>query len=122
MNITPTLFPVVFTNGVDTKTDKHTMEGSLLEAQNVYQEKTKSLRLRNGFTELSTDTLSGGQVTQAVALATFQSELTLIGNSSIYTYAPQTDVWIDKGKVTYTEVTSTWQVSNSYQQTSPDRS
>lgn len=113
--------PVKLGPSIDTKTDSKQLQGNLLTLENATVEKTGEIKKRNGFTSLGTSILgTSNSITNAVKLANYNEELSLIDSRSLYTYSSATGVWSNKGVCPTTQSTTTNVVTNSYEQTNAD--
>ncbi len=90
--------PLNFQGGLQSKTDDlQVSPGSLLELQNANFNKIGRLNKRFGYDVLSTNVMSGGQITTASAIDVFNNELNLFDNQSIYTYIAASQSWANRG-------------------------
>lgn len=112
--------PLMFGQGLDKKTDSKLVQTGFLELENVYQEKSGQLRKRNGYRQLSASITPSGTISSCRKLAVFKNELTLIGDTNLYSWSPGAEKWISKGEIVSVSVTSNRIISNSYEQTSAD--
>jgi len=109
--------PISFTNGINTKTDsKLVMPADLLELENAVFTKYGALNKRFGYEILGQNIESGGQIDQGEALGVFNEELNLYTGQKLYSYAPSTDSWVDKGNMVSAIVSDTPVLKNSYTQ------
>lgn len=93
--------------GLDKKSsDKFVIPGGLTKAENVVFGEHGSLRKRNGYTALSTDTTDGGTIASGKALVTSGTraqssgnQALLFDNSKVYAWTEGDDEWLDAGRV-----------------------
>lgn len=120
MKLKKQVVPVLFNAGVDTKVDKKTLQGSLLELENGYWQKQNTIQKRNGYKQYSSTITPTGAVASGRKLAIYGNELNLLGSSNLYSYSQGSDKWIDKGEVIPVSVSNEFIMNNSFEQTSPD--
>ena len=113
---------VLFTNGLNTKSDsKLTLGSNLLELENAIFNKDGRLDKRKGYTALGTADCTGGQPTNYNALLTYgDNELLLAADTNLYSYLPSISKWVNKATFRSTSVSSSQVVSNSDEQTKMD--
>lgn len=115
-----TNIPITLGNGINTKVDNKQLQGSLLKMENATITKTGEIQKRNGFTSLGNSVLGGVDITSALKITSFNNELLLIDRRSLYSYASQSNKWINKGPCPTTSVSTSNIIANSYQQLNPD--
>lgn len=109
--------PISFTSGINTKSDsKLVMPADLLELENAVFTKYGALNKRYGYEVLGTQIEGGSQIDQGEALGVFNEELNLYTGKKLYSYAPSTNSWVDKGDMVSVIVSDTPIVKNSYTQ------
>ena len=84
--IQPTLMPMSFQGGFQSKTDAlQVLPPALLDLQNGMFSNVGALSKRFGFDALPNTIQSGGTINSAFAIDSFNSELKLFDNNNIYT-------------------------------------
>ncbi len=112
---------VLFTQGIDTKTDNKLVRGSaLLELDNGVFRKTGQISKRNGYDLLSSLDTADATITDTNALLRYKSELLLAANNKLYSYSPDNDTWINKSNFNSNSVNLSNVISNSAEQTAMD--
>lgn len=113
--------PVKLGPSIDTKVDPKQLQGNLLRLENAIVEKTGEIKKRNGFDSLGTSILgTTNSISNAVKLASYNNELSLIDSRALYTYSSATGLWSNKGVCPTTQSTTTNIITNSYQQSNAD--
>jgi len=112
--------PLVFGFGINSKADPKQLQGSLLHMENATMLRTGEIRKRNGFTTLGLSVLGGADISSALKLMAYNSELCLVDRRSLYTYGLAAQQWANRGPCPTTSVQTTNVVTNSYEQTSAD--
>lgn len=102
---------------VDSKT---VSPGTPTRLVNAVFKKANRYSKRFGTDTLSNEILGGGQIEEAMKIETFDEELLLFSNDRVYTYAPNENVWVDKGEVPLIVTDVEEVVRNTEQQSSPD--
>jgi len=116
MALTKQNLPVPFVAGVDQKTDPKQLDfGKFAVLENVVFSKDKRLDKRNGFERLSL--LPEG--TSPTTLTTFDSNLTVIGNS-VQSYVAASSTWLNKGRFQPIQLSTLSVQKNSASQSSVD--
>ena len=113
-------YPIIFNQGVDTKTDEKIVQGKMLEANNVvFPAGTPNKRL--GYLSFSNNiTNNGGTITEGSAISTFKDELLSFGNTKLRSYAEPTNEWIEKGNFVPISVTQDTIIRNDNSQFDAD--
>lgn len=107
--------------GLDTKTDEKQLPvGKLAALENAVMRKTGELRKRYGYAQLGTTTSSGSTVSSAKGLASFNDELLLISDDTLYSYVEGAAKWFSKGALTQVDIVTRSVVSNSSEQSNVD--
>ena len=91
MPLPETVVPIIFNQGIDTKTDDKLVTNKLIQADNAVFT-TGIPTKRNGYVKLSTEDLIEGN-----ALLRYKRELLNFGNGKARSYAEPVQEWIDKG-------------------------
>jgi Tfp pilus assembly protein PilX len=113
--------PLVFQQGVDTKTNEKVLPaGKLRGLENADMDKPGKFKHRPGKEELSTDVLGGTSLSNPKKLATFKDELLQFANSRLYSYSESNDAWVDRGPVAAVSVESKTLIRNTATQSHPD--
>lgn len=115
-------FPVIFGEGLDTKTDpKLVKTGKLLIFENGRFNKTGSIFKSKGYTCFPRTIVgSSSTITSGRTLATFKDELLLFSSNNLYSYSSSGEAWLDRGVVGASRVISETVVRNSARQTLQD--
>lgn len=109
--------PVVFSQGLDTKSAPKVMQGRLLELENAVFTKGGQLSKRNGYTALNRSVnASGSSVSNAVGLGARGDELCLIDGATLYTRSTALDTWVSRGSVSTCTADERQVQRNSYTQ------
>jgi hypothetical protein len=107
------VIPINLGQGIDTKTDsKLVVAGKLLRLENGVFTKAKQISKRNGYIEITTAILGGGNITDPKLVKTYQDELVCADQGHLYSYSPSLACWQDKGSYVSLE-TSLQPVSSS---------
>lgn len=95
--------------GIDTKTDeKYVASDNLLTAENVRFFGVQSAQKRYGQAQLTQQVgVTGTQITAGKSIGAFNNELLAFDGSALYTYAQAQNVWINRGALTETVLTTT---------------
>lgn len=112
--------PVIFTGGIDTKSDPKQIQGKLLKLQNGVFTSPGEIRKRNGHDALGINLTGGGVISSGLGIATYNSELLQMDGVNLYSYTSALNEWTTKGALTGVNVTSQSVVNNSYNQIAPD--
>jgi len=87
-----------FQGGLQSKTDGLQLQPpALLDLQNGMFDKAGQLNKRFGYNILSSNVINSNSISSVVALDSFNEELNLFDNESIYTYSPTASEWINRG-------------------------
>lgn len=87
-----------FQGGLQSKTDAVQLQPpGLLSLENAKFDKLGALNKRSGYDILPNQVIGGNQITQASAIDSFNDELNLFDNKSIYTYLPSLESWANRG-------------------------
>jgi hypothetical protein len=115
------LLPVIFTGGINQKTDKkRVLPGDFLLLQNAVFTKDGELIKRYGYDFLSSDLLSGGSIDEAISATGFLNELIQFGSNSLYTYSESSEEWINKGACYQVTNSNETVVRTTHEQSQPD--
>lgn len=114
--------PIVFTKGLNTKSDPKTvLSGEFLELDNAVFTRIGTLTTRYGNEVLSREIDgSASSLSEGQALGVYGSELLQFSAGRIYSYAPSTGRWLDRGIARSCVVGTTDVIRNTYQQSNPD--
>ena len=96
--------PILFTPGLDTKTDEKIVRGKMLEANNVVYPADIPNK-RSGYLPFSQSIAGSGVISEGKAVSTFKDELLSFGNVRAHSYAEPLNEWIDKGSFLPVQVT-----------------
>ncbi len=106
MAIQAQVVPIVFSQGVETKTDsKMTMPGSLTTLENGVFTKGARISKRNGYDLLGEEIIDGASsIGPSEALGVFKpspniEELIQVGSNELYSYSKDQSKWIDKDAI-----------------------
>jgi len=106
---------------LDTKTDpKQLPTGKMLELENGFRQRNGEFVKRHGYETLGREIAPSGTLADGRRMAVFGTELNVITNKSMYTYADDTDDWVLKGPLETLAVNQRPIIANSYQQTTAD--
>ncbi len=115
------LIPVLFGQGIDTKSDtKSQVLGSLRRAENVVYETLNSFKKRFGYDSIKLKDTSGTNITGAASLSKFKNELNVFANNQYYSYSTTLQRLVNKGYTYTARPTSTSVLNNSYNHESVD--
>jgi hypothetical protein len=93
-----TNLPVVMSQGENNKVSAFSLDQpNLARANNVIYNKLGQIDKRTGLTAISPNILGGGVIFQGAAITTFEDQLIALDGTSLYSWQPQEQVWIDKG-------------------------
>lgn len=116
------LVPFIFDQGVDTKTDPKLLGAKPFLLENAVIKKRGRISKRDGGRKLGSTILgTSTSVGDADALGTFNDELQVFANQSIYSYSESVDALVSKGSAISCEVTISDLVKNSYEQSQVDQ-
>lgn len=113
------VIPKLFGTGIDTKSNPQVSVGPVVLENAVFNQ-FKKIEPRNGYTSLGKNVLGGSTLTNPNFLSTFNDELLLFQNTTLYSYSETNDAWIDKGNVTNVKVSKSDIIKNTSQQTNAD--
>lgn len=102
MAISYTRIPVLFTGGIQSKTDSKVLEApGLPDCINGQYEQLGEISMRPGFTKLGDSTIAGTSIDLGGAsnLATLSDELILLGKNHLYSYSEGGSGWFDRGSL-----------------------
>ena len=118
MSLVPQTVPIIFTQGLDQKTDPKVVQiPSLLELENAVYQKNGRISKRNGYEKLGTQIEgSNNHIDSGQALGIFRGELNQYTGSKLYSYIPSTNRWREKGDTVSLITTTTPILRNPYQQ------
>jgi len=115
------LIPIDLSGGLDTKTDqKLVLPSSLVELENGIFTKGSVITKRNGYDSLSLSILGSTSISSASQIGTFKDELFTLAASTLYSYTPNKEAWINKGSFKPVGTTLKNVIRNTYTQTEPD--
>lgn len=98
MGLQKGILPIDLGQGVDTKTDpKMVIKGNLLLLENGIFTNPKRISKRNGYTELPTTIVGGGNLIGPKMAKVFNAELTVVDGVNLYGFSPSLQAWINKG-------------------------
>jgi hypothetical protein len=98
MALQPQTLPISLGQGVDTKTDpKQVVQGKLLSLENGRFGTTKEITKRIGSTALPQAIFGGSSISKGYGVASYNNELDLVDGSSLYSYSPNEQSWLNKG-------------------------
>ena len=127
MPLKPQNIPVIFSGGLDQKTaEKLVVPGKFLVLENCVRRKMGRVEKRKGFEALGTGTInrpspnSGVDVSSGRKIATRESELVLIDDTSIYAYSQSGDNLIYRGEAPALDINVAPVTRNSHRQAMPD--
>ncbi len=114
--------PIVFAEGIDTKTDeKLVLPTKLLELENGVFTKRGRINKRNGYDILNRQILgSDNSISAATGISTFKDELNLFTGTKLYSYVEASEAWSEKGTATSVTISNKSIIRNTNQQTNPD--
>ncbi len=113
--------PVIFSGGIDTKTDrKMVLPGKLITLENGVFRSANTIDKRFGYDKLSLSISGADSITSGYALSTFKNELLLFSGTRAYSRLTSTNNWADRGSVISLIQKTTPIVSNGDQQLNPD--
>lgn len=112
----------VLLEGLDTKSDsKLVVPGKLLELENGVFTRPGAIERRKGYDLLSREIqATGTQIDSADGVAAFGEELLEFAAGRVYSYAPATEKWLDRGALNAIQVRTQTVVRNTYAQSNPD--
>lgn len=115
------LIPVLFGQGIDTKSDpKSQVIGSLRRAENVVYETLNSYRKRNGYNSLKLKDSNGTSISSPASLTKFKNELDIFADNQYYAYSTTLQRVVNKGRTYTARPTSRPVLINSYNHDSVD--
>lgn len=122
MALNKTQVPIVFTKGINQKTDnKQTLTADLIKCENRVFEKTGSVAKRKGYNKLSNKDTEGNTISSLNSINTFQEkQLVMTANDKLYSYTESTDSWVEKDDFKSVSITTDTLVRNSANQTNID--
>ena len=113
--------PLVFTQGVDTKTNAKVLPaGKLLRLENGSLEESGSLKHRKGKVALSKDILGGTSLESPKVIKAYKNELLQFANNTLYSYSESNEAWVERGPLASLAVESAPIVRNTATQSHPD--
>jgi hypothetical protein len=113
--------PIVFGQGLDTKTDrKMVLPGKLIQLENGVFKNAQSISKRYGYDMLSLSIDGADNISKGAALSVFKDELLLFDGSRVYSRVEATEKWADRGSVISVIEETKSVVANGYEQTNPD--
>lgn len=90
--------PLSFQGGLQSKTDSIQLQPpNLLGLENAKFDKLGALNKRPGYDILPNQVINGNLITKASAIDSFNDELNLFDNKSIYSYLPSLQSWANRG-------------------------
>jgi len=98
MALQPTIVPLVFSQGINTKVDpKQQIIGSLRSARNVVFETINALRKRNGYMALPLrDNITNQQI-EVERISKYKKEILLLNSRQLYSYSDTLEKVLEKG-------------------------
>lgn len=118
---------VVFSQGVDTKSDPKQVMAKMLRLENGIFVTANMFRKRNGYRALGSGIEGATPVpvgepslSALVANASFKEELLGFTGTDVYSYAPATTKWSNKGEAVSTDLSVFPAVRNAYSQSAAD--
>jgi hypothetical protein len=113
--------PVVFNQGIDTKSDPKQLQiGALVNLENAVLLTTNEFNKSPGYSALGSGIETGGSITEGRALMTFLEELVRVDTSTLYSYSEATLKNTVKGNLVGLDLNVAPVVRNTYEQTTPD--
>lgn len=114
--------PIVFGKGIETKYDEKVVQADkMLELENAIFTKKMTFSTRHGSDLLPKNILnSSDHIQNSKKLMTFQDELLLATDSTLYSYNSSTESWASRGSISAVAVNSKSIVRNTYSQSVPD--
>lgn len=114
--------PIVFGKGIETKYDEKVVQADkMLELENAIFTKKMTFSTRHGSDLLPKNILNSTEhIQNSKKLMTFQDELLLATDSTLYSYNSSTESWASRGSISAVAVNSKSIVRNTYSQTVPD--
>jgi len=92
--------PISFQNGLSTKIDdKQQTLGSFSALENVVFGSMKSFKKRSGYNKIDLTEITTNIVTTASSISKFKDELILHSDTTLYSYAPNIERFIEKGSL-----------------------
>jgi len=108
---------IPFALGLDTKRDeKQQIIGRLITVENAIYTKLDQLKKRNGYDDVSLDTIDSSVITNAQKLTKFKNELNLFDLTRFYSFSDSIEKWVEKGKTSSIFPSSNPIIRNSSQQ------
>ena len=106
MSLSKAKVEVLFTKGVNNKSDDKTVLNSdLLALENRVFTKYAALDKRYGYTQLGNkDCSTKTAITNARGLADYKKSLILMADDKLYDYSPSASEWLPKGALTSASV------------------
>jgi hypothetical protein len=118
--LAPQLIDFNLFKGLETKiSEKQVIQGRLLELENAVFKNPGALAKRNGFSALSQASIGGNNLTNGVALSTYQKELLQFDGQEMFSYSENNHKWISKGFNSSVICGLTGVIRNNYQQNTP---
>lgn len=119
MALTKQVISKLFGQGIDTKSNPQVSVGPLILENAVFNQ-YKKIQPRYGYSSLGKRILGGGTLTTPNFLSTFNDELLLFQDTTLFSYSETNDAWINKGNVTNVKVSKVDIIKNTSQQTNAD--
>ena len=121
MALAKEIVPISFVGGVSTKDDpKQVGPTKLLSLTNGVFASPGQIKKRNGYTTLTSSTLTGGTVSSGALLSNFQNESVLCDGQSLYTDSPDMSAWVSKGTLVNCQASVSTISRSGNSQDSPD--
>lgn len=115
------VIPIVFGQGIDTKTDSKQLKlGTLKSAKNVVYESIFAYRKRNGYDSIVLQDTVGVPIQKVKALTHYKDELNIFANDHFYSYSEALKKVTDKGLAYTARPTNTAIINNSYNHSNVD--
>lgn len=115
------IMPLVFSQGIETKTDsKQQMIGVLRSAKNIIWETIGQLRKRNGYDEVILRDTEGVRITNVDRTSKFKNELLVFAENRLWSFSESLQRLSDKGAVYSATPESLAVLNNSYNHNTVD--
>ena len=98
MGLQKQIVPVSLQGGLNQKTDPNQVQTpNLLGLENAQFNKIGQLNKRPGYNILTNQVFNGNNISAAYAIDSFNGELNLFDNLSLYSYSPSSQAWANRG-------------------------
>lgn len=92
------IVPISLQAGLNQKVDPYQVQiPNLLELENAQFSKIGQLNKRAGYNILTNNIFSGTNIESAYAIDSYENELNLFDNQSLYAYSPSSEAWVNRG-------------------------